>query len=44
VFFGQGVPLFASISPDIKVKIKEAVPSEEVAHITYEVLKSTGAI
>jgi dihydrofolate reductase len=44
VFFGHGVPLFASISPDIKVKIKEAVPSEEVAHITYEVLKSTGAI
>jgi dihydrofolate reductase len=44
VFFGHGVPLFASISLDIKVKIKEAVPSEEVAHITYEVLKSTGAI
>jgi dihydrofolate reductase len=39
VFFGQGIPLFANTNPDIKVKIKETVPSKEVTHVIYEVLK-----
>lgn len=39
VLFGQGTPLFANINPDIKIKIREAVPSQEVTHITYEVEK-----
>jgi dihydrofolate reductase len=39
VFFGHGIPLFANMNPDIKVKIKETVPSKEVAHVTYEVEK-----
>lgn len=39
VFFGQGVPLLANINPDVKVQIKEAVPSREVTHITYEALR-----
>ena len=39
VFLGQGLPLFAGISKDIKVTIKKAVASKEVTHITYEVEK-----
>ena len=39
VFFGHGIPLFANMNPDIKVKIREAVPSKEVAHVRYEVEK-----
>lgn len=39
VLFGQGTPLFANMNPEIKVKMREAVPSQEVAHITYEVEK-----
>jgi dihydrofolate reductase len=39
VFFGHGLPLFANMNPDIKVKMREIVPSKEVAHITYEVEK-----
>ena len=39
VFFGHGIPLFANMNPDFKVKIKETVPSKEVAHVTYEVEK-----
>ncbi len=39
VFFGRGLPLFANMNPDIKVKMREIVPSKEVAHITYEVEK-----
>ena len=39
VVFGYGIPLFAKMNPDIKVKIREAVPSQEVTHVTYEVEK-----
>jgi dihydrofolate reductase len=39
VFFGEGLPLFAGMSNDIKVKIKKTVASREVTHITYEVEK-----
>jgi dihydrofolate reductase len=37
VFFGLGASLFSGISSGVNVKIKEAVPSKEVTHITYEV-------
>lgn len=39
VFFGHGIPLFANVNPDIKVKIRKALPSKEVTHVTYEVEK-----
>ena len=39
VFFGQGALLFARINPNLSLRIKEAVPSIDVTHITYEVLK-----
>ena len=39
VLFGHGTPLFANMNPDLKVKIREAVPSKEVTNITYEVEK-----
>jgi len=39
VVFGHGIPLFANMNPDIKVKIKQAVPSQAVTHVTYEVEK-----
>jgi dihydrofolate reductase len=39
VFFGQGEPLFSGTSKDIKVRIKGAVPSREVTHVTFEVEK-----
>ncbi len=37
VFFGHGSPLFLGINKDINVKIKEAVASKEVTHVTFEV-------
>ena len=37
VFFGQGAQLFSGTSKDIHVKIKEAVASKEVMHVTFEV-------
>jgi dihydrofolate reductase len=37
VFFGQGVPLFSGISKDIEVRIKKAVASKQVTHVSYEV-------
>jgi dihydrofolate reductase len=37
VFFGHGIPLFANMNPDIKVKMRKALPSKEVTHVTYEV-------
>jgi dihydrofolate reductase len=37
VFFGEGVPLFSGMSRNIEVRVKEAVPSEEVTHVSYEV-------
>jgi dihydrofolate reductase len=37
VFFGHGSPLFSAISKDINVKIKEAVASKEVTHVTFEI-------
>jgi len=39
VFFGHGSPLFSAISKDINVKIKEAVASKEVTHVTFEIEK-----
>jgi dihydrofolate reductase len=39
VFFGGGEHLFAGISKNIKVKIKEAVGSKEVTHVSFEVEK-----
>ena len=39
VFFGEGLPLFAGIGNNIKMKIKKTVASKEVTHITYEVEK-----
>lgn len=39
VFFGQGVPLFSGMSKNINVKVKEAVASKEVTHVTYEIVK-----
>jgi len=37
VFFGQGAKLFSGTSKDIHVRIKEAVASKEVTHVTFEV-------
>ena len=39
VFFGQGLPLFSGMSKNINAKIKKAVASKEVTHVTYEVGK-----
>ena len=39
VFFGHGIPLFANMNPDINVKMREAIPSKEVTHVTYQVEK-----
>lgn len=39
VFFGQGERLFSGTSKEIKVRIKGAVPSREVTHVTFEVEK-----
>ena len=39
VLFGNGTSLFANMNPDIKLKIREAVPSKEVTHVMYEVEK-----
>ena len=39
VFFGHGVPLFSGMSQSINVKIKEAVASKDVTHVSYEVVK-----
>jgi dihydrofolate reductase len=39
VFFGGGEQLFSGISKNVNVKIKEAVASKEVTHITFEVVK-----
>ncbi len=37
VLFGHGAQLFSKTSKDIRVKIKEAFPSKEVTHVTFEV-------
>ena len=37
VFFGHGAQLFSKTNKDIRVKIKEAFPSKEVTHVTFEV-------
>jgi dihydrofolate reductase len=39
VFFGGGEHLFSRISKDVKVKIKEAVASKQVTHVTFHVEK-----
>jgi len=40
VFFGQGVPLFTGTNKNTIVKIKEAVASNEITHVTYKVERS----
>src|SRR5712692_11762595 len=42
VFFGQGLPLFSGISKNINAKIKEAIASKEVTHVTFEVESDEG--
>jgi dihydrofolate reductase len=39
VFFGGGEKLFSGISNDVKIKIKEAIASKEVTHVTFQVEK-----
>lgn len=39
VFFGNGERLFNGIGKDVNVRLKEAVPSENVTHVTFEVVK-----
>lgn len=39
VFFGGGKQLFSGIRNTVNVKIKEAVASNEVTHVTFEVMK-----
>jgi dihydrofolate reductase len=39
VFFGQGVSLFSGMRKSVNVKIKEAVASKDVTHVTYEIVK-----
>ncbi|HEY6102365.1 MAG TPA: dihydrofolate reductase family protein [bacterium] len=39
VFFGQGTLLFTNINSGMSLRIKEAIPSQDVTHIKYEVLK-----
>ncbi len=39
VFFGGGEKLFSEINKNVNVKIKEAVGSKEVTHITFQVEK-----
>jgi len=42
VFFGHASPLFSGISKGINVKIKEAVASKDVTHVTFEVERNGG--
>jgi dihydrofolate reductase len=37
VFFGHGAQLFSRTNRNVHVKIREAVPSKEVTHVTFEV-------
>src|SRR2546422_882361 len=39
VFFGHGAQLFSGTSKDIGLKIKEAVASKEVTHVTFDVVR-----
>jgi dihydrofolate reductase len=39
VFFGHGAQLFSGTNKDVHVKIKQAVASKEVTHITFEIEK-----
>jgi dihydrofolate reductase len=39
VFFGGGEHLFAGISKSVRVKIKGAIGSKEVTHVSFEVEK-----
>jgi dihydrofolate reductase len=39
VFFSHGTPLFSGTSSNLKAKIKEAVASKEVTHVTFELQK-----
>lgn len=37
VFFGEGVRLFENIDPNIRVKVKEIIPSSDVTHVVYAI-------
>jgi dihydrofolate reductase len=39
VFFGSGEQLFSGITKNVNVKIKEAVASKEVTHVTFELVR-----
>jgi dihydrofolate reductase len=39
VFFKEGIPLFAGISNDVRVRVRNTLTSKDVTHVTYEVLK-----
>jgi dihydrofolate reductase len=39
VFFGQGTPLFSSTTEKLKVRVKHSLPSKQVTHVTYEIVK-----
>ena len=40
VFLGKGgLPLFENLDPRVKVKIRETIPSEDVIHVVYDVVK-----
>lgn len=39
IFFGQGTPLFSGMRNDIRMKVKQVLPSAEVTHIMYMVEK-----
>lgn len=39
VSFGEGLPLFSGIGRNTKVRIKNALASKEVTHVTYQVEK-----
>jgi dihydrofolate reductase len=39
VFLGGGEQLFSGMSKDVNVKVKEAIGSKEVTHVTFEVVK-----
>ncbi len=39
VFFGEGERLFSGIGKDVTVRIKRAVASKDVTHVTFEVEK-----
>jgi dihydrofolate reductase len=39
VLFGQGTRLFADMNPEVKIRIRETVPSDNVVHVIYEAVR-----